>query len=116
MALKEAGPTDPVHTEGAATDEGSTSFTRWWRPWKVTGGPPPDSSFTRVIASSREHPRSLVIPTPPPLDTLLTSAPSAAEIAAARGHGHTVAAIAAYLGCDKSTISRRLTRDATTET
>ncbi len=79
-----------------------------------------DDTFVRdhlaLIAPSPEHPRSLVIPTPPPLHTLLTGAPSAAEIAAARDHGHTLAAIAAHLGRDKSTISRRLKRHATTET
>jgi hypothetical protein len=79
-----------------------------------------DAAYVRdhlaLIAPSREHPRSLVIPTPPPLDTLLTASSSAAEIAAARDHGHTLTAIAAYLGRDKSTISRRLKRHATTET
>ncbi len=79
-----------------------------------------DDAYVRdhlaLIARSPEHPRSLATPTPPPLDALLTGAPSAAEIAAARAHGHTLAAIAAHLGCDTSTISRRLMRRATTET
>jgi putative transposase len=60
-----------------------------------------------------EIPRVHIEPTPPPLASIFTSERTPVAVAY-RNHGYTLRAIADYLGCHYSTVSRRLGREEAT--
>jgi putative transposase len=69
-----------------------------------------------LIEPSPEHANGTLRPSPTPLTNLIPDEPSPDQLASAHAQGHSLAAIAAHLGVNKSTVSRRLRRAATIET